>query len=89
LAYPNFQIYPKWNGSLNYCITAAHLATRLEGAPAFNKGNPGEELSFQQAKELQQLLIKRGFMEGEADGKIGAGTRKAVKAAQIKLGLPA
>ncbi|MDX2201732.1 MAG: lytic murein transglycosylase [Hyphomicrobiaceae bacterium] len=90
LAYPNFQIYPKWNQSLNYCITAAHLATRLEGAPAFNKGSkPIEELSFQQAKELQQLLIKRGFLEGEADGKIGAGTRKAVKAAQLKLGLPA
>ncbi len=90
LAYSNFQIYPKWNQSLNYCITAAHLATRLDGAPAFSKGSGQiEELSFEQAKELQRLLIRRGFLEGEADGKIGAGTRAAVKAAQIKFGLPA
>jgi lytic murein transglycosylase len=90
LAYPNFQIYPKWNQSLNYCITAAHLATRLEGAPAFNKGSqPIEELTYEQGKDLQRMLIKRGFFSGEVDGKIGAGTRAAVKAAQIKLGLPA
>src|SRR5262245_55169836 len=35
LAYQNFQIYLKWNQSLNYCLTAAHLAARLTGAPAF------------------------------------------------------
>ena len=34
LAYPNFQVYLKWNQSLNYAITAAHLAARLAGAPA-------------------------------------------------------
>ena len=28
LAYDNFQIYIKWNQSLNYCITAAHLAAQ-------------------------------------------------------------
>ena len=90
LAYENFQIYPKWNQSLNYCITAAHLATRLDGAPAFSKGSGTvEELSFAQAKELQLLMARRGFFSGEADGKIGAATRAGVKAAQIKLGLPA
>jgi len=90
LAYPNFQIYPKWNQSLNYCITAAHLATRLDGAPAYSKGSqPIEELTYEQGKELQRLLNKRGFFNGEVDGKIGAGTRAAVKAAQLKLGLPA
>ena len=38
LAYPNFQVYLKWNQSLNYSITAAHLADRLAGAPAMDKG---------------------------------------------------
>lgn len=90
LAYSNFQIYPKWNQSLNYCITAAHLATRLNGAPAFSKGSGTiEELSYEQTKDLQRLLIKKGMLTGDVDGKIGAGTRAAVKAAQIKLGLPA
>ena len=35
LAYENFQVYLKWNQSLNYCITAAHLADppRRRAAP--------------------------------------------------------
>jgi lytic murein transglycosylase len=90
LAYENFQIYLKWNQSLNYCITAAHLAARLNGAPPFGRGNAEvPEWSFQQMKELQQLLARRGFTVGEIDGKLGAATRAGVKAAQMKLGLPA
>ena len=33
LAYDNFQAYLKWNQSLNYSLTAAYYATRLDGAP--------------------------------------------------------
>jgi lytic murein transglycosylase len=90
LAYENFQIYPKWNQSLIYCITAAHLAMRLAGAPPFSRGSAQvPDWSFQQMKELQQLLVRRGFTVGEVDGKLGAATRAGVKAAQMKLGLPA
>ena len=38
---------------------------------------------------MQQLLTRRGFFDGEIDGKIGAATRAGVKKAQMKLGLPA
>jgi hypothetical protein len=90
LAYENFQVYLKWNQSLNYAITAAHLAARLAGAPAARRAGPEvPELSFQELKTLQRLLIRRGFDVGEIDGKLGAGTRAAVKAVQAKLGLPA
>ena len=34
LAYDNFQAYLKWNQSLNYSLTAAYYANRLDGAPA-------------------------------------------------------
>jgi peptidoglycan hydrolase-like protein with peptidoglycan-binding domain len=34
-------------------------------------------------------LQRRGFDVGEADGKLGASTRKAVKLMQQKFGLPA
>ena len=37
---------------------------------------------------MQQLLTRRGFFDGEIDGKIGAATRAGVKKAQMKLGLP-
>jgi lytic murein transglycosylase len=90
LAYPNFHVYLKWNQSLNYATTAAYLANRIGGAPPMSRGNgPVTALSGEQIKELQQLLIRRGLKEGEIDGKLGAVTRAAVKAAQIKLGLPA
>jgi lytic murein transglycosylase len=90
LAYPNFQVYVQWNQSLNYCLTAAHLAARLGGAPPFRRGSsPAPDWSLTQMRELQQLLARRGFSVGEIDGKLGASTRAGVKAAQIAYGLAA
>src|SRR5688572_17399548 len=89
LAYPNFQAYLKWNQSLNYATTAAYLATRIDGAPGMSRGSEIVVLSADQLKELQALLVERGLKQGEIDGKLGAATRAAVKAAQLKLGLPA
>jgi peptidoglycan hydrolase-like protein with peptidoglycan-binding domain len=43
----------------------------------------------QETSELQRALAARGYEIGEVDGKFGALSRKAVKQAQIKLGLPA
>jgi lytic murein transglycosylase len=90
LAYPNFHAYLKWNQSLNYATTAAYLATRIDGAPAMSRtGTDVTVLTSDQLKELQSLLVQRGLKQGEIDGKLGAATRGAVKAAQVKLGLPA
>lgn len=91
LAYQNFSVYTSWNQSLTYATTAAHLADRMAGAPFLSRGNgkPIDQLSYEQTKELQVLLTKRGFDVGAADGKIGAGTRAAVKAVQMELGFPA
>jgi lytic murein transglycosylase len=91
LAYPNFRIYTQWNNSLTYATTAAHLAARMAGAPYLGRGNgqPVASLGYEQIKELQVLLQKRGFDVGDADGKLGAGSRKAVKVMQQKLGFPA
>ena len=90
LAYPNFQIFTKWNQSLTYAVTAAYLATRIDGAGAMKPGNgPVPVLPANQMIELQTLLTKRGFPAGEPDGKLGAGTRAAIKAAQMKFGLAA
>ena len=90
LGYQNFQVYLQWNQSLNYCLTAAYLATRLAGAPPMSRGSqPIPELSGEQIKELQNLLVRRGLQVGEVDGKLGAQTRGSVKAMQMKFGLPA
>ncbi len=90
LAYPNFDVYLKWNQSLNYATTAAYLATRIDGAPLMRKPNSNIPiLSPDRARELQRRLKKRGFDVGEVDGIIGAKSRAAIKTMQIKFGLPA
>lgn len=90
LALPNFDVYLQWNQSLNYAITAAYLAMRIDGAPAMRRGREGiPVLSIDDAKELQRQLTARGFDVGEIDGLIGLKSRQAIKAMQIKYKLPA
>ena len=90
LAYPNFKAYLEWNSALVYSTTAAYFATRLNGAPPVSPGNGRVEVPTPpQVQELQRLLIAQRYLTGEADGRLGAATRAAVKQAQLKLGLPA
>ena len=91
LVYENFTIaYLKWNESLVYSTTAAYLTTRIAGAEKVSRGNAEVvPLTYQQIAALQKILSDKGYEIGKIDGKIGAGTRAAVKDMQIKLGLPA
>ncbi len=89
LAYPNFEVYFEWNKSFVYVTTAAYFATRLEGAPVYDRGNPSPALSGEEMMVLQQKLTARGYDVGGIDGILGAMTREAVQAEQIRLGLPA
>jgi peptidoglycan hydrolase-like protein with peptidoglycan-binding domain len=47
------------------------------------------QLPFHELRELQQLLVRAGFDVGKIDGVMGQQSRSAVKAMQIKYGLPA
>ena len=89
LVYQNFQIYLQWNNSLVYSTTAAYLASRIAGAPALHRGNPPPALAFNDVKDMQAMLARSGFDVGSVDGFIGLKTRQAVKATQLKYGLPA
>ena len=91
LAYPNFQAFLGWNSAFVYSTTVAYFATRLDGAPTVDHAGAKdiEVLSSQQVMDLQRLLNKQGYDVGEVDGKVGSGTRAAIKKAQVKLGLPA
>ncbi len=91
LAYENFTTaYLKWNESLVYSTTAAYLATRIAGAPVVSKGRaPVTAPSYDEVVNLQNKLAALGYDVGKIDGKIGKGTRSAVKDQQMKLGLPA
>jgi lytic murein transglycosylase len=90
LAYANFAAYTEWNNSLIYSTTAGYLATRIAGAPPMRRpAAPVAQLPFSELRELQQLLVRAGYDVGKVDGVMGQQSRTAVKAMQIKFGLPA
>jgi lytic murein transglycosylase len=90
LAYANFAAYTEWNNSLIYSTTAGYLASRIAGAAPMRRPTaPVAQLPFNELRELQQLLVRAGFNVGKVDGVMGQQSRSAVKAMQIKFGLPA
>jgi hypothetical protein len=89
LVYKNFDVYLQWNNSLVYSTTAAYLATRITGAPPLHRGSPPPALGFNDVKAMQAMLVRAGHDVGAVDGFLGLKTRQAVKAMQLKYGLPA
>lgn len=91
LVYANFKnAYLGWNSALVYSTSAAYFATRLLGAPKVSPGNGTvTPLTTPQVIELQQHLIRLGYLSGVADGRVGTTTRTAIKKAQLRVGLPA
>ncbi len=89
LVFPNFRVLLLWNQSLTYVLTTAFFATRIEGAPVFDPGNPRPGLNRDELMELQRRLIARGYDTGGVTGILGARTRVAVQNFQASLGLPA
>ncbi|MDE2330867.1 MAG: lytic murein transglycosylase [Bradyrhizobium sp.] len=90
LAYANFVAYTEWNNSLIYSTTAGYLATRIAGAAPMRRPTaPVAQLPLSELRELQKLLVRAGFNVGKVDGVMGQQSRSAVKAMQIRFGLPA
>lgn len=89
MTYPNFGIYLEWNQSFIYTTSAAYFATRLAGAPTYQKGNPDAGLSPDEMKALQEKLQALGHDVGKIDGILGGGTRVAIQKEQQRLGMAA
>jgi len=87
----NFDALYSYNAAESYALAIAHLSDRLRGAGPFMRAWPTDDpgLSRAERRELQSLLIARGFDIGEPDGLIGARTRQALQTVQRQAGLPA
>jgi len=54
------------------------------------RGSPNiPKISFEESRELQQILQRRGYDVGRIDGVLGLKSRSAIRDMQMKLGLPA
>ena len=89
IAYPNLLVFLEWNESLVNSLTAAYLATRYAGAPRVLRGGNIQNLSVDQIRQLQTILVQQGFDVGGVDGVIGAQTRAAVREMQVVMNRPA
>jgi membrane-bound lytic murein transglycosylase B len=88
LVYDNFAAIESYNKADAYVIAVGHLADRIRGGAEFVQSWPRDlrALTLPEKIEMQQHLLARGVMSGEADGKIGPLTMAALKAFQRQIG---
>lgn len=89
VVFRNFDAIYSYNAAESYALAIAHLADRLRGGGEFVARWPTDDPGIGRAerRELQALLIGRGHAIGEADGMVGALTRRAIAAEQARLGM--
>ncbi len=85
----NFHVLMKYNPAESYALAIGYLADRLRGGAPLVQPWPRHEavLSRQERRELQSLLLRRGFDGGEPNGRLGAKARAAVRDFQASVGL--
>jgi membrane-bound lytic murein transglycosylase B len=86
----NFNVLKRYNSSDRYALAVALLADQIAGYPAPTRdwNRPFTRLTFAETQELQKRLSAHGYYNGEIDGRIGSGSREAIKALQGRLGMP-
>ena len=90
LVFKNYDAAYSYNGADSYALAISLLSDRLKGLPGIRTPWPTDDagLSRAERKELQVLLLKRGYDIGEPDGAIGEKTRQAIADFQVRSGLP-
>jgi lytic murein transglycosylase len=85
----NFDVIKTYNMSDAYALAVGHLAERIEGGGPLRGEWPvsAPRLGKAQIQELQRRLNRLGLYKGDGDGRIGSGTREAVRQYQARSGL--
>jgi membrane-bound lytic murein transglycosylase B len=85
----NFSVIKRYNNADKYALAVGLLADEIAGYGGLVQDwkRPFTKLSFEERQELQQRLSAHGYYDGKFDGKIGEGSRTAIKAFQAQLGL--
>lgn len=85
----NFFVLKRYNNADKYALAVGLLADEIAGRGGLVRdwNRPFTKLSFAEKQELQQRLSVHGYYDGKFDGKIGTGSRSAIKAFQSQTGL--
>ena len=89
LVFKNFDAIYAYNAAESYALAIAHLSDRIKGGNGFTQAWPTDDAgtSRLERREIQTMLLARGYDIGAADGLIGDKTRKAIMLEQARLGL--
>jgi len=89
LATKNFFVLKAYNNADKYALAVGLLADEIAGYGGLVRdwNRPFTKLSFAEKQELQERLAVNGYYDGKFDGKIGEGSKSAIKAFQIQAGL--
>jgi len=84
----NFDVIKKYNSSDAYAMAVGHLGDRIAGRSAIQASWPikAPRLDMAATRDLQNRLKAIGLYNHDADGRIGTGTREAVRRYQISSG---
>lgn len=85
----NFFVLKRYNNADKYALAVGLLADEIAGYGGLMRdwNRPFTRLSFDETQELQERLLAHGYYEGKIDGKIGQGSRQAIKAFQAFAGM--
>jgi membrane-bound lytic murein transglycosylase B len=89
LATKNFFVLKAYNNADKYALAVGLLADEIAGYGGLVRdwNRPFTKLSFAEKQELQERLSSHGYYDGKFDGKIGEGSKTAIKAFQAQAGL--
>lgn len=89
LVFKNYDAAYSYNGADSYALAISLLSDRIRGRPGIQAEWPTDDppLSREQRRELQRLLIARGYDVGEPDGAVGSLTRNAIKQVEAQIGM--
>jgi lytic murein transglycosylase len=90
LVFKNYDAAYSYNGADSYALAISLLSDRIRGRPGVQADWPTDDppLSREERRELQRLLIARGYDVGAPDGAVGSLTRGAIKQVEAQIGMP-
>ena len=85
----NFFVIKRYNNADKYALAVGLLADEIAGYGGLVQDwkRPFTKLTFEEKQELQKRLSTHGYYDGKFDGKIGDGSKAAIKAFQAQAGL--
>jgi len=89
LVFANFDVIKRYNNSDAYALGVGHLADRIGGGPPIQASWPRgyDPLSYEERKEMQRRLRRKGYGLEKIDGIVGPNTVAAIRAFQRSAGV--